>query len=121
MQRRNLVKLGVLGSLATLTGGAVMASGKSSFKVAEMSVAQLQAAMQSGKVSAQQLVQAYTARIAAIDRAGPKLRSVIEMNPEASAIAAALDEERRRQGPRGPLHDWHWSYPDTAPSTTSTS
>lgn len=104
MHRRNLVKLGVLSSLTTLTGGTTMASERGIFKIDEVTVAQLQAAMQSGKVSAQQLVQAYTARIAALDKAGPRLNSVIEMNPDAFSIAAELDDERKRKGPRGPLH-----------------
>ena len=74
------------------------------FDVAERSVAELQAAMASGKVSARQLVQLYLARIHAIDRGGPQLNAVIELNPDALDIAAAMDTERRAKGPRGPLH-----------------
>lgn len=74
------------------------------FDVTEKSVAELQAAMASGKTSAQQLVRLYLARIAAVDRAGPKLNAVIELNPDAMAIATALDAERKAKGPRGPLH-----------------
>lgn len=74
------------------------------FDVTEKTVAQLQAAMASGKTSAQELVRLYLARIAAIDKAGPKLNSVIELNPDALAIAVELDAERKAQGPRGPLH-----------------
>ena len=74
------------------------------FDVAEKTVAELQAAMASGKTSAQQLVHLYLARIANIDKAGPKLNSVIELNPDALAIAIALDVERKIKGPRGPLH-----------------
>jgi len=74
------------------------------FDVTEKTVAQLQAAMVSGKTSAQQLVRLYLARIATIDKAGPKLNSIIELNPDALAIAAALDAERKAKGPRGPLH-----------------
>ena len=70
----------------------------------EATIAELQAAMASGRLKAHTLVQMYLARINAIDRNGPKLRSVLETNPDASAIAAALDEERRTRGPRGPLH-----------------
>ncbi|MCX7706735.1 MAG: amidase family protein, partial [Anaerolineae bacterium] len=50
------------------------------------------------------LVENYLARIEAIDRAGPRLNSVIEVNPDALEIAAALDRERAERGPRGPLH-----------------
>src|SRR5262249_22633436 len=44
------------------------------------------------------------ARIAAVDRVGPRLRSVIEINPDALVIAEALDKERKEKGPRGPMH-----------------
>ncbi len=50
------------------------------------------------------LVESYLARIEAIDRAGPRLNSVIEVNPDALEVAAALDRERAERGPRGPLH-----------------
>ena len=54
--------------------------------------------------TAQQLVEKYLARIEAIDRAGPTLRSVIELNPDAAAIAKSLDDERKAGHVRGPLH-----------------
>ncbi|MEO7108740.1 MAG: amidase [Rhodoferax sp.] len=76
----------------------------SDFDVTEKTVAELQAAMASGKTSAQQLVRLYLSRIAAVDQAGPRLNSVIELNPDALAIASALDAERKAKGPRGPLH-----------------
>ncbi len=60
--------------------------------------------MQSGRESAATLTRKYLARIAALDRGGPKLNSVIELNPDALAIARELDAERRAKGPRGPLH-----------------
>jgi amidase len=62
------------------------------------------AAASSSTSSSRALVQACLRRIEAIDRHGPQLRSVIELNPEALALAAALDDERRSKGPRGPLH-----------------
>ena len=60
--------------------------------------------MQSGKWTARSLVEKYLARIEAIDRHGPALRSVLEVNPDARALADALDRERKDKGPRGPLH-----------------
>ncbi len=72
--------------------------------VVETSIATLQARMQAGQLTARQLAQRYIDRIAAIDQAGPTLRSVLEINPDALAIADALDAERRERGPRGPLH-----------------
>lgn len=74
------------------------------FDVVEKTVLELQNAMTNGKTTAQQLVRLYLARIAAIDNAGPQLNSVIELNPDALTIAAALDAERKAKGPRGPLH-----------------
>jgi amidase len=49
-------------------------------------------------------VHKYLDRINRLDKSGPKLNAVIEVNPEAEAIAAALDRERKGKGPRGPLH-----------------
>lgn len=72
--------------------------------VEERSLAELSAALAAGRTSSQRLVAAYLERIRRIDRAGPRLSSVIETNPDAPAIARALDEERRSKGPRGPLH-----------------
>ena len=60
--------------------------------------------MQAGRVTARRLVELYLARIEALDRRGPTLRQVLETNPEAAAIAEALDRERTSKGPRGPLH-----------------
>ena len=60
--------------------------------------------MQSGELRSQDIVGYYLAEIARIDHAGPELRSIIEINPDALEIAAGLDEERIASGPRGPLH-----------------
>jgi amidase len=70
----------------------------------EATIADLQAAMISGKKTSITMVKAYLRRIAEIDTAGPTLRSVIELNPDALSIARDLDEERKRRGPRGLLH-----------------
>lgn len=67
-------------------------------------IAGLQASMASGKTSSLALTRAYLQRIATLDRAGPKLNSVIELNPQAEADARALDAERRAGRVRGPLH-----------------
>ena len=66
---------------------------------AQPSAVALAAALADGTLSAERLVRDCLARIAAIDRAGPQLRSVIELNPDALAIAEALDDERKA-GPR---------------------
>ncbi len=75
-----------------------------SFPLDEATVAQLQEAMAAGRYTSRQLVELYVGRINAIDREGPGLRSVIELNPDALAIADGLDAERRTKGARGPLH-----------------
>jgi amidase len=72
--------------------------------IEERSLADLQTDMAAGRVTAQRLVAAYAERIERIDRHGPMLSSVIELNPDARRIAAALDAERARRGARGPLH-----------------
>jgi amidase len=74
------------------------------FDLEEATIAELQDAMASGRYSARRLAELYIARIEAIDRSGPALRSVIELNPDALSIADALDAERRTAGVRGPLH-----------------
>ncbi|MCG8586442.1 MAG: amidase [Pirellulales bacterium] len=70
----------------------------------ELSIVELQDSLDRGEWTAANLCEAFLGRIEAIDRAGPKLNSVIEINPDALAIAEALDEERAAVGPRGPLH-----------------
>ena len=72
--------------------------------VEERSAVQLAADLAAGRTTSEKLVAAYRARIAAIDRAGPRLRSVIALNPQAAAQARALDAERRAGRVRGPLH-----------------
>ena len=70
----------------------------------EKTIIELQAAMENRQLTAQILVEYYLARIETIDRTGPQLRAVIEVNLDALDIAAALDVERAGRGPRGPLH-----------------
>jgi len=76
----------------------------SAFPLEEATAAQLQDWMTSGRFTARQIADLYLRRIEQIDRRGPELRSVIEINPDAGAIADAMDAERRARGPRGPLH-----------------
>lgn len=72
--------------------------------IEEQSIDQVQAAMTAGRASSVELTRAYLARIAALDREGPTLRSVIALNPDALAQARALDAERKAGRVRGPLH-----------------
>ena len=74
------------------------------FDLDETTISALQQSMVSGKSTAVSLAKKYLARIDQIDRHGPKLNAVIELNPEALSIAAELDKERRAGGTRGLLH-----------------
>ena len=115
IDRRGFLGVGALGGAAALTGAcAAPAQGPSTdcaaafdvpaFEFDEATVVDLQKGMTGGELTSRRLTEAYLARIAALDRQGPELRAVIETNPEALAIAGALDAERQAQGVRGPLH-----------------
>jgi amidase len=115
--RRNFLKAGIAGSAAvTLTplhpalaaarelARHSPASGVSPFELDELTISDLQDGMKSGKFTSRSLVEKYSNRIDEIDKHGPAINSVIELNPDALAIAATLDQERKLKGPRGPLH-----------------
>ncbi len=70
----------------------------------EATIASLQDGLRAGRYSTRSLCEAYLARIEAIDRAGPTLKSVLETNPDALVIADRLDAERKARRVRGPLH-----------------
>ena len=74
------------------------------FELEEITIADLQDGMKSGRFTARSLVEKYTARIDEIDKRGPAVNAIIEHNPDALSIADALDQERKAKGPRGPLH-----------------
>ena len=70
----------------------------------EWTIAQFQAEMSAGVLTARALTEFYLQRIAEIDESGPAINSVIELNPDALALADRLDAERRENGGRGLLH-----------------
>jgi amidase len=76
------------------------------FELDEITIGELQYGMKSGRFTARSLVEKYTARIEEIDKHGPTVNSIIELNPDAFTIADALDRERKETGKasRGPLH-----------------
>ena len=76
----------------------------SNLDLREADIQTLQASMDGGELTSEEIVGWYLDEIARIDHAGPELRSIIELNPDALAIASSLDEERASSGPRGPLH-----------------
>lgn len=81
-----------------------LARGDARFELEEVSIASLQAGLEYGRWTSRMLVERYLARIQDVDRKGPTLRSIIEVSPEALAMADALDAERKAGRRRGPLH-----------------
>jgi amidase len=114
MNRRSFLRAGVLGGLAlavsprmsragaSLTGASGAAD--SLFQLEELTVVDFQLGLKAGKFTARRVAEMYLKRIEDVDRRGPGLNSVIETNPEAVAIADALDRERKEGRVRGPLH-----------------
>jgi amidase len=70
----------------------------------EYTIVQLQEKMKSGELTSRALVDTYLSRIDDIDKQGPTLNAIIEVNPDARSIAEKLDEERKSSGSRGPMH-----------------
>jgi len=95
---------GVLGARAAAAEEAAESAAvdAASTGVEEVSIAQLQAMMTSGQLSSVEITRMYLNRIATIDRA--KVNAIVEVNPQALAIANARDRERREGHARGPLH-----------------
>ena len=91
-------------AVAALLGGFSNTLEAAAPDLAYLDIAELQDRMDEGELTAVQLVSYFVQRIAEIDKAGPTLSSVIEINPDAFAIAAKLDAERATRGPRGPMH-----------------
>lgn len=107
MDRRDFVRLGVAAGAAagvTRLASAAATGGTGGNAILEAGVQEQQAQMAAGKLTSKALVQQYLARIAAIDKAGPAIHAVIELNPDALAIAESLDRERKAGRLRGPLH-----------------
>ena len=111
MLRRDFLRAGVLSGAAALVPDLAQAERVvaepvrvDEFELEETTIAGLQRDMVSGRRSAESITRDYLERIESIDRRGPSLHAVIETNPDAMAIAKALDDERKSRGPRGPLH-----------------
>ncbi len=122
MQRREFIMSGFIAGTAVLASGCNPAASDRAardkhkeptgngiwnvpeFEYAEATIAELQRALRGGKLTARALAEAYFARMDAVDGAGPRLNSVIERNPDALALADALDRERKERGPRSVLH-----------------
>src|SRR6185503_5068635 len=116
MHRRNFLKTGSLAGLSLTVGAAASCnpappdkrSGTSAkpdeFALNEVTIDALQQKMQSKQHTSRSITELYLKRIDQIDKDGPKLNSVIELNPDALSIADAMDKERAAGKVRGPLH-----------------
>jgi len=119
LSRRELLERGAATAVAAMAGstlgcgappddpaaaGLPLTPGVPAFELDELSIDALQQGMTSGRWSARRLVQLYLERVELIDRRGPSLHSIIEINPDAFDIAERLDAERRSGSVRGPLH-----------------
>jgi len=103
--RRLLLTIGVLAAVTACSNVAGQPPHAAvSFDLEEATIADLQHRMETGQDTSRSLVDKYLARIDALDRNGPGLRSVLEINPDARDIANLLDTERRAGRVRGPLH-----------------
>ncbi len=105
LDRRAFLGVGLATGAAALVGGDLQATPPATGVVLqEATVDGLQAGLAAGRWTAVDLARGYLARIQALDQAGPKLNSVIELNPEALTLARVLDAERKAGKVRGPLH-----------------
>src|SRR5271157_5684177 len=117
--RRNFLRAGVTATLATATcpalgsarvvdsapaPGPAVGDFVTDFELDEITIDDVQKAFQSGQYSSRSLTEKYLKRIGEVDKTGPMLNSIIELNPDALRIADAVDQERKAKGPRGPLH-----------------
>jgi len=120
MDRRDFVRLGAIAGAMAVRGkplaGQALVNGEgarplvgkrfsiSPFALEETTIADLQAGMAAGTMTARSITQQYLDRIGELDRKGPTLRHVIETNPDALSLADTLDQERKAGKLRGPLH-----------------
>jgi amidase len=104
MNRRDFLQLTSTAAGNLLLTGCVSTRRPELAEVAEGGIAELQEAMAAGRLSAVSLTRAYLKRIERWDARPGGINSVLELNPDVLALAAASDRERTAQGPRGPLH-----------------
>src|SRR6266566_2876257 len=115
MKRRKFLEASALGCAVAIAQPAVVIAGgvpkadpdvapPKEFELDELKISDLQDGMKSGRFTSRSLVKKYLDRIDEIDKNGPAVNSIIEINPDAISIAEALDRERKEKGARGPLH-----------------
>jgi amidase len=113
MKRRDFLSLIPTGAALAAAGSSLdsgqaaaaqSGGGAADFELDEITIDELQRGMQTGRYTARSITALYLGRIEALNRRGPELRAVIDTNPDALAIADALDAERKAGKVRGPLH-----------------
>ncbi|HXT64336.1 MAG TPA: amidase [Pyrinomonadaceae bacterium] len=119
MNRRSFVRRSAIGAAGAVAAGitATVTDGAraelldadaftppAAFELDELTTTELQSAMSSGKYTAQSITRKYLDRIDDLDKHGPAVNAVIEVNPDALSIASAMDRERKAGRVRGPLH-----------------
>jgi amidase len=108
MKRRQFLQTTAATTIAAISNPVSVSIAKTetppAFELDELTITDLQQGLLSGKYTSRELVEKYSDRITDIDKKGPGLYSVIELNPDAERIAVALDRERKEKGPRSPLH-----------------
>jgi amidase len=107
LDRRRLLQLGAAAAAAPTVAGVLAERARAAQphqQLEEMTIAEMQAELASGRLTAGKLTRQYLDRIDAIDRTGPTLNAVLEINPDAEEVASTRDRERREGRIRGPLH-----------------
>jgi amidase len=114
LDRRSLLRYGAIGGALAAVAPALSraesaepAAGNPpvpSFELDEASIGEFQMRMEAGQDTARSIARKYLSRIEALDRRGPSIRSILEINPDAVSIAESLDAERKAGKVRGPLH-----------------
>ena len=113
IKRRQFLKQSAIASAAVVASrdlsraaepGSLSRATSRPFELEELSISNLSEGLKSGRFTARSITEMYLTRINEVDKSGPAVNSVIEINPDALAIADALDKERKEKGPRGPLH-----------------
>ena len=113
--RRNFLKTSIAGSIAAASLPSLTFAEKAvnkisplnkidPFELDEINIDEISSGYKSGKYTVRSITEKYLARVKEIDKAGPSINSIIELNPDALKIADELDKELKEKGPRSPMH-----------------
>ena len=104
MQTTALASVVAISKPASIFSRSPLPSPAKDFDLEELTISELRDGMKSGKFTSRSLVRKYLERMDNIDKSGPTINSIIEINPDALSIAESMDRERKEKGTRGPLH-----------------